>query len=130
MGWYNTHVDKSRERYLRSKEFHTQTRAPSPDSSARKTSPHNFWLQKPTGIELVEEAAGALSCPSGKPMHLFRLTPSELQHQGGSLKSTSAIQGETEVPGIGVSRGHCPFAEPSAHTAGRLVSYLTLHRPG
>ena len=30
---------------------------PTQDSSARKISPYNFWLQKPVGIESVEEAA-------------------------------------------------------------------------
>ena len=33
-------------------------------SSARKTSPHNLWLQKPEGIESVEETAGAPSSSS------------------------------------------------------------------
>ena len=33
--------------------------APAQDSSARKISPHNFWLQKPVGIESVEEPSGA-----------------------------------------------------------------------
>ena len=32
---------------------------PAQGSSARKISPHNFWLQKPVGIEWVEEPAGA-----------------------------------------------------------------------
>ena len=46
-------------------------RSPSPtpgptahSSSARKISPHNFWLQKPVGIESVEETAGAPSSSS------------------------------------------------------------------
>ena len=34
---------------------------PAQDSRARKISPHNFWLQKPVGIESVEETAGAPS---------------------------------------------------------------------
>ena len=87
---------------------------PAQDSSARKISSHDFWLQKPAGIELVEEAAGTLSSSSWGTytrIHLFRLIPSELQHQGGSLKGTSSIQGEIEVSGIRTSRGHCPFAE-------------------
>ena len=33
-------------------------------SSARKISPHNFWLQKPVGIDLVEENSGASSSSS------------------------------------------------------------------
>ena len=31
---------------------------PAQDSSARKISPHNFWLQKSAGIELVEGTSG------------------------------------------------------------------------
>ena len=31
---------------------------PAHSSSARNISPHNFWLQKPAGIELVEETSG------------------------------------------------------------------------
>ena len=75
---------------------------PAQDSSVRKISPHN-WLQKPAGTESVEEAVGALSSYSWGThtrTHLFRLIPSELQHQGGSLKGTSGIQGGTEVFGI------------------------------
>ena len=89
-------------------------------------------MRKPEGIELVEEATGALSSSSWGThtgIHLFRLTPSELQHQGGSLKVTSGVQEETEVSGIGVSRDHYPFAETSPHRAGRLVPYLRLHQP-
>ena len=37
---------------------------PAQDSSARKISPHNFWLQKPAGIESVEETAGTPSSSS------------------------------------------------------------------
>ena len=55
---------------------------------------------------------------------LLRLTPSELQHHGSSLKGTGGIQGETEVSNIKVraedsflsdrraSRGHCSFLNP------------------
>ena len=90
---------------------------PAQGSSARKISPHNFWLQTPAGIESVEEAAGAPSSSSWgthTQTHLLRLTPSELQHWGGILKGTSGIQGETEVSGIRASRCHYPFAESSA----------------
>ena len=38
-------------------------------------------------------------------MDLLRLTPSELQHWGSSLKGTSGIQGETEVSGIKARAG-------------------------
>ena len=37
---------------------------PAQDSSARKVSPHNFWLQNPAGIESVEETSGAPSSSS------------------------------------------------------------------
>ena len=33
-------------------------------SSARKVSPHNFWLQKQVGIESVEETSGVPSSSS------------------------------------------------------------------
>ena len=58
-------VDKNGEGHLGSEEF--QPRKPGPTvqvSSARKTSPHNFWLQKPAGIGLVEETTGVLSSSS------------------------------------------------------------------
>ena len=31
-----------------------------PGSSARKISPHNFWLLKPVGVGVAEETAGFL----------------------------------------------------------------------
>ena len=37
---------------------------PAKGSSAKKISPHNFWLQEPMGIELVEEPSGASSSSS------------------------------------------------------------------
>ena len=37
---------------------------PAQGSSARKISPHNFWLQKPAWIESVEETFGAPSISS------------------------------------------------------------------
>ena len=57
---------------------------PAQESIGRKISHHNFWLQKPAGIESVEEAAGALSSSLGEPKHGLSysdsLTSSELQH--------------------------------------------------
>ena len=91
------------------------------DSSARKTSPHNFWLQNPAGLSQWKKHLETLAVPLIKPTtrtRLLRLIPSELQHQGSSLNSTSGIQGEAEVAGIKVSRGYCPFAKPSLHRAG------------
>ena len=60
MGWSHIHVwwIKLWEGYLRSKESQSHTRATTQGSSARKISPHNFWLQKPVRIELGEETAG------------------------------------------------------------------------
>ena len=43
-------------------------------SSVRRTSPHNFWLQKPAGIESVEEnsgvpTGGTQAVPLKEPIH-------------------------------------------------------------
>ena len=46
------------------------TRPSAQGSSARKVSPHIFWLQKSAGIELVEEAAGA-SAQDGRCRYTF-----------------------------------------------------------
>ena len=56
-GWSHIHVwwVKIREGYLGREESQTHTRPPVQGSSARKISPHNFWMQKPSGIELVEK---------------------------------------------------------------------------
>ena len=55
-------IDKYLGGYLRREEFQSHTRPQIQGSSVRKISPHNFWLQKPVGIEPVAETAGA---PSG-----------------------------------------------------------------
>ena len=62
-GWSHIHVwwIKIQEGYLRGKESQPHTRLSSPGFSVRKISPHNFWLQKPVGIELVEETFGVPS---------------------------------------------------------------------
>ena len=62
----HTHVwwIKVEEGYLRSKAFQPHTRPSAQGSSAKKISPHNFWLQKPVGIESVEETSRALSSSS------------------------------------------------------------------
>ena len=59
-GWSHTHVwrIKTQEGYLKSKESQPYTRPLAQGSSARKVSPHNFWLQKLAGIESVEETSG------------------------------------------------------------------------
>ena len=63
MGWSHIHMwwIKIWEGYLGNKESQPHTRTPSQGSSARKISPHNFWLQKPVGIESLEETSGAPS---------------------------------------------------------------------
>ena len=43
--------------------------------SVRKISPHDFWLQKPARIELVEETVGAPSSSLKEPT--YRLTYSD-----------------------------------------------------
>ena len=83
-------------------------RPPAQGSSARKISPYNFWLQNPAGIEWVEENAGVSSSSSQRThtgTHLLRLTPSELQHRGSSVKGTSGIWKETEASGIKARAG-------------------------
>ena len=54
-------VDKNSEEYLGGEESQPHTRPPAQGCSARKISPHNFWLRKPAGIEMVEETTEALS---------------------------------------------------------------------
>ena len=76
---------------------------------------------------------------------LLRLTPSEIQHWGSSLKGTSGIQRRSEVSGIKASAGgqlsprqkggQRPLSlfwtfPPQSHRAGRMVPYLRLHQPG
>ena len=55
---------KIQEGYLMSEESQPQTILPTQGSSARKISPHNFWLQNPVGIDWVEETART---PSSSP---------------------------------------------------------------
>ena len=121
MCWSLTHMwwIKICEGYLRSEESQPHTKPPTQDSCARKVSPHNLWMQNPSGIELVEETSGApgSSLKTHKWTHLLRVTTSELQHKRGSLEGTSGILGEAEVSCIGTSKNHCPFSEPSPHRA-------------
>ena len=47
----------------------------------QEITPYNFWLQKPMGIESVEETLEYKQFPLKNPhKDLLRLTPSELQH--------------------------------------------------
>ena len=121
------------EGHLRSEESQTHIRPPAQRFQCQEDKSPHFWLRKPAGIESVKEAAGALSSSSWGTLtwtHLLRLAPSEFQHQGGSFKGPSGIQGETEESAVQVSKGHCPFAWPSRHRPSRLVPYLRLHQPG
>ena len=45
-------VDKNREGSLRGKGSQPTAGPPAKGSSARKISPHNFWLSKPAGLRL------------------------------------------------------------------------------
>ena len=69
------------------------SRPPAQHSRGRKISPHNFWLQKPTGIESVEETARAPSNFSERThtqTQLPSLTPSEFHYQGSILRAPEA----------------------------------------
>ena len=52
---------KIQEGYLRSEESQPTPGPLAQGSSARKISPHNFWLQNSEDIELVEETSGVPS---------------------------------------------------------------------
>ena len=127
MDWSHIHVwwIKISEEYLGSEESQSHTRPlslgfqcqedKSPQFLAAKNSRdwvsrRNFW--SPKQFLLTHTWT-----------HLLRCTPSELQHQGGRLKGTSGILGETEVSGIKVSRGHCPFSNPSPYSPTNLASW-------
>ena len=66
MGWSLTHVwwIKIRRGIWGARSHSLIPEALAQGSSARKISPYNFWLQKPVGIELVEETSGAPSSSS------------------------------------------------------------------
>ena len=57
-------VDKNSGGIYREQGVPAPHQAPSQQSSARKVSPHNFWLKKPSGIESVEETSLAPSSSS------------------------------------------------------------------
>ena len=44
-------------------------RPPAQGSSARKISPHNFWLKKPAGIELWKKFLEPQAVPLKEPTH-------------------------------------------------------------
>ena len=109
MDWSHIHVwwIKIREGHLRSEESQPHTRPPSsrfqcqegksPQLLSAKPSRHwfggrKFWSTKQFLLNIMH-------------MDLLRLTPSELQHWGSSLKGTSDIGGGTEVSGVKVRAG-------------------------
>ena len=127
MGWAHTHMDKN----LGGLSWEQGVPSPhqtSPAQDSRKCqedkSPQLLNQQGLSCWRRLLEPLSNSSWGTHTQTHLLRLTPSELQHWGGILKGTSGIQGETEVSGIGSSRGHCPFAEPTPHRASRLVPHL------
>ena len=56
------------EGYLSSQESQPHTSPlPAQGSSARKITPHNFWLQNPVGIESVEKLQESHAVPLKEP---------------------------------------------------------------
>ena len=108
-------------------ESQPDTRLPSVGFQCQKCKFPQLWLQNPEGIELVEETAGSPSSTLKEltGTHLFRFSPSELQHYGSSLKGTRSILGETEVPGIKVNIGLCPFSKPPQSWQASTISETT-----
>ena len=89
--------------------------APSPGFQCQEDkSPQLLTAKTSRGLSLWKKLLEPQAVPLKEPhMGLLRLSPSELQHQGGSLKGTGGVLGEAEVSDISVSRGRCPFSEPS-----------------
>ena len=77
MGWSHTHLwwVKIREGYLQNEKSQPHTRTLAQNSSARKISPHNFWLQKPVGIDQWKKLLEPQAVPLKKPT--YRLTYSD-----------------------------------------------------
>ena len=97
MDWSHNHVwwIQIWEGYLRSEESQPHTRPLAHSSRARKISPHNFWLQKPVGMNRCKKLLDPKQFPLKNPCtDLFRLTRSELQHWGSSLKAPVAHRKE------------------------------------
>ena len=87
-------VDQNQEGDLRSKGPNPQPGSLAQGSSARKRSPHKFWLEKTADIEAVEdELLESQAVPLREPTHRCIHTHStELQHWGSRLKGNSGIQ--------------------------------------
>ena len=112
---------------------HQASPAPAQDSSAGKINPHNFWLQNPVGIELVEELL-----ESGEPTHGLTQTHSLCAPApGGQLEKHQWHTGRnwsmwhqgrswgTTFPKI--ERLAVPL---QSHKASRQVPYQRFHQPG
>ena len=100
------------ERYLRIEESQTHTRSPSPGCQCQEDNSPQLLAAKTSG-DWVTGALSISSWGTHTQTHLLKFNPSELQHQGSSLKVSSGIQARTEMSGIKVSRSHCPFSKPS-----------------
>ena len=98
MGWSHSHVwwIKIQEGYLKSEESQPHTRPPSPGFQCQEDKSPEILAAKKS-----RDLVGGRNFQSPKQFHLknphmnlLRLTPSELQHWGSSLKGTNGIQGE------------------------------------
>ena len=120
------------EGYLRSKEPQPHTMPPSPGFQCQENNfPQTSGCKNQWGLGRWRNSWSPKQfLLTHTQTYLLRITPTELQHWGGSLKGTCGVNGETEVSGMKLSRGHCPFAKPSPQTAGKLVPYQRLHQPG
>ena len=91
----------------------------------------------------MEEISRSQAVPLNPHTNILRLTPSELQHWGSSLKGTSGIQGGTEVSDIKAEAGGQLFPRqkdgqkllslfqtlsPQSHSTG--APYMNLHQSG
>ena len=79
---------------VRSEESQPHTSPPAQGSSARKISPHIFWLQHHQRLSQWKKLL-----EPHKQTYLDSL-PLELQDQSSSLRGTGGIQGGTEASGI------------------------------
>ena len=69
MDWSHIHMwwIKIWEGYIGREESQPHTMPSAQGSSARKISPHNFWLQKPAGIESGEKLLDPQAVPLKNP---------------------------------------------------------------
>ena len=81
---------------------------PAQGSSARKRSLRNFWLQKPVGIEAVEDRnflSPRQFLLKGPCTDLLSLTPPKLPHEGSRLKGIRDYREELSSPASGQELG-------------------------